>query len=168
MDAFLGSYSGKLEAVSGDLGVDVSEIAANNSSTLGLEAVAVKTRDLFSDYLNQLMVQDYTLAEENSLSFLDTIMENKEDTFQITDPSQQSNEEVSQEEVMVNEETKEVDKMEEETQTNGEDNGTEVINPEIADVELPAKKRVVKNKAGLPGVNSRKRNPDFSLEADCI
>jgi len=43
MDAFLGSYSGKLEAVSGDLGVDVSEIAANNSSTLGLEAVAVKT-----------------------------------------------------------------------------------------------------------------------------
>ncbi|CAA0393969.1 unnamed protein product [Arabidopsis thaliana] len=117
---------GKLEAVSGDLGVDVSEIAANNSSTLGLEAVAVKTRDLFSDYLNQLMVQDYTLAEENSLSFLDTIMEDKEDTFQITDPSQQSNEEVSQEEVMVNEETKEVDKMEEETQTNGEDNGTEI------------------------------------------
>ncbi|KAG7619726.1 hypothetical protein ISN44_As04g006970 [Arabidopsis suecica] len=126
MDAFLGSYSGKLEAVSGDLGVDVSEIAANNSSTLGLEAVAVKTRDLFSNYLNQLMVQDYTLAEENSLSFLDTIMEDKEDTFQITDPSQQSNEEVSQEEVMVNEETKEVDKMEEETQTNGEDNGTEI------------------------------------------
>ncbi|KAL9285926.1 hypothetical protein AtEden1_Chr4g0280121 [Arabidopsis thaliana] len=104
------------------------------------------------------MVQDYTLAEGNSLSFLDTITEDKEDTFQITDPSQQSNEEVSQEEVMVNEETKEVDKMEEETQTNGEDNGTEVINPEIANVELPAKKRVVKNKAGLPGVNSRKRN----------
>ncbi|KAL9840545.1 hypothetical protein AtNW77_Chr2g0229771 [Arabidopsis thaliana] len=67
-------------------------------------------------------------------------------------------EEGSQEEVMVNEETKESDNLVEGVLTKGEENGLEVSNSEFGDDEQPAKKKAVKNKATFPGVNSRKRN----------
>lgn len=118
--------------------------------------------DLFPDDLSQLLAQDFPISGDSSLAFMDTIMEEKEDAIEGTHDEGTLKEELNGvndtivvtrsalvsafEEVSQDQHNSEVS----EDQPQGDE--------EVVDTEPPAKKKIVRNKAVLPGISTRKRN----------